>query len=66
MDADLNGYCNWWLRTPGEVQSDAATVYATGSIYNFGHAVNHEGCDLLLMISYGNTVRPAMWIDLRR
>lgn len=49
------GYCYWWLRTPGETQSDASAVFATrGGIHEEGNDVNNPE----------NAIRPAMWIDL--
>ena len=43
----------WWLRSPGEVSSNAAYVNSDGSIISFG-----------LNVNYTCGVRPAMWIDL--
>lgn len=48
-----SGSCNWWLRSPGYHQDDAAQVNDEGSIYWSRDAY-----------WYGNTVRPALWIDL--
>ena len=45
--------CCWWLRSPGEYQSDAAGVISVGSVYYSGVRVDDDaGC-----------VRPALWID---
>ena len=48
-----NGYCRWWLRTPGETPSYAACV-SDSSVFTSGNLVNRTD----------NAVRPAMWIDL--
>lgn len=44
----------WWLRSPGKDVECAAAVRADGSILEFGCIVN----------SGGQTVRPAIWIDI--
>lgn len=49
-----NGYCKWWLRSPGLNPSDATAVGSWGFIYGQGNYVFFQ--------FYG--VRPAMWIDL--
>lgn len=44
----------WWLRTPGEYQSDAAGIYVdNGEVSFYGY---YADCD-------DNVVRPAMWIS---
>ncbi len=49
-----SGNCWWWLRSPGDVEGNAAIVYSGGGISEGGSVVNH---DL-------GAVRPALWIDL--
>ena len=49
-----NGNCRWWLRSPGDDQSDAAFVLGGGYVYE-------DGDDVL---SDFDAVRPALWIDL--
>ena len=49
---DDNGFCVWWLRSPGSSTRDAACVYSGGGIYDF--YVN-DGSD---------AVRPAFFIAL--
>ncbi|MBR2310417.1 MAG: hypothetical protein IKA47_07785 [Oscillospiraceae bacterium] len=51
---ERNGYCKWWLRSPGLNPSDATAVGSWGFIYGQGNYVFFQ--------FYG--VRPAMWIDL--
>lgn len=46
-------YCWWWLRSPGEGQDRAASVYVDGKIFLSGANVNR---DYLV-------VRPAVWIE---
>ena len=49
-----NGFCGWWLRSPGGGQDNAARVRDDGD-------VNESGVD----VYYGSdAVRPALWIDL--
>ena len=48
-----SGNCWWWLRSPGEYQTDAANVYQAGDVSERGRRVYHYGA-----------VRPALWIDL--
>lgn len=48
-----NGNCWWWLRSPGEYQTDAANGNPGGSVSEWG-----------VPFSFHYTVRPAMWIDL--
>ena len=53
-----SGNCtNWWLRTPGETQDQAACVYYGGGVIAQGFPVS---------LSYYNDtcVRPAMWITI--
>lgn len=47
-----NGFCWWWLRTPGKNQGYAAAMGGPADGYQ--------------VYSYNNAVRPAMWIDLRQ
>lgn len=49
-----NGYCWWWLRSPGRNSNDAADVLHDGSVYDFGSDVNDSD----------DAVRPALWINL--
>ena len=51
---ELNGYCKWWLRSPGLNPADATAVGSWGYIYGQGNYVFFQ--------FYG--VRPAMWINL--
>jgi len=49
---EMNGYCNWYLRTPGQYGNWVAVVHANGEVSEGGYfAFDGE---------YG--VRPAMWI----
>ena len=55
VDTDeSNGFCKWWLRSPGLNPSDATAVGGQGYIYGQGNYVFFE--------FYG--VRPAMWIEI--
>ena len=49
-----NGFCWWWLRSPGSNSNRAAYVLGDGSVSCYGYGV------------YGNggAVRPALWIKL--
>ncbi len=49
-----NGNCWWWLRSPGDYQSNAADVNYVGSFFYYGSGVNYDR----------SCVRPAMWISL--
>ena len=49
-----NGYCQWWLRSPGDRQEEAAGVYIFGDVIKHGYVVDNG-------IS---VVRPALWIEL--
>lgn len=49
-----NGYCWWWLRSPGSRSNYAATVNDNGSVDFNGNYV---------LYSY-DAVRPALWINL--
>ena len=44
-------YSDWWLRSPGNGQSDAAYVYTVGDLYEYGVTVRN-----------GRGVRPALWV----
>ncbi|MBQ6234934.1 MAG: hypothetical protein IJK54_03380 [Clostridia bacterium] len=48
-----NGYCLWWLRTPGIRKMNVAFVDSTGHVSCHGYGVDHAN----------TAVRPAMWID---
>ncbi len=49
-----NGNCWWWLRSPGDDQSDAADVGGDGGVLEHGYYVFHSDA----------AVRPALWINL--
>ena len=49
-----NGYCWWWLRSPGDNRSDAAGIDCDGSVSYYGNIIDID--------KYA--VRPAMWIDV--
>ena len=49
-----NGNVEWWLRTPGGIQSTATSVTATGYVASGGYFGD----------TIGTAVRPAMWIDI--
>ena len=49
-----NGFCWWWLRSPGDNSKYAANVIDVGSVSSRGTNV-HDGRD---------AVRPALWIEL--
>lgn len=53
--AYMNGYCFWWLRTPGFTQQCAVRVSRDGEIIMYGESVHSDDI---------NAVRPAFWIDL--
>ena len=49
-----NGFCWWWLRSPGGNSAHAAGVESGGSVNAYGN-----------FVWYGvNAVRPALWIEL--
>ncbi len=48
------GYCWWWLRSPGDSKNNAAYIFTDGTIYTDGYYVH--GDDF--------AVRPAMWVKL--
>ena len=50
----VDGYCWWWLRSPGDDQSSAAYINGSGWVDTIGDDVN---CD-------DECVRPALWINL--
>lgn len=50
------GFCNWWLRTAGYKQDDAAYIHSDGNIYSFGMVADNEK---------SGTVRPAIKIRLK-
>ena len=49
-----NGNVEWWLRTPGGIQSTATSVTATGYVASGGYFGD----------TIGTAVRPAMWINI--
>lgn len=50
----INGFCWWWLRSPGNDQNYTAGLHYDGNIHKYGDRVNS---------SY-DAVRPALWINL--
>lgn len=50
-ESDSGNFCWWWLRSPGDVQNDAATVYRDGDVVD----------DVVCVLG---AVRPALWISL--
>ena len=50
-----NGYCWWWLRSPGFMQERAAGVVSEGGINSGGGSS---------VLSEANSIRPALWICL--
>ena len=46
-------HCWWWLRSPGDYSSYAASVYVDGDVYYYGGGVNYDG----------HCVRPALKIS---
>ena len=54
--AGADGYCAWWLRTPGDAINKAACVGAEGAVKNYGRGVDH---------SY-HAVRPAIWVFIEK
>lgn len=63
------GFCRWWLRTPGISQEYTSDVTEDGNInYLLGKFVDadwetYSFPDFSMILS-GDAVRPAMWIDL--
>ena len=51
---DDDGYCWWWLRSPGDGTTEAAYVDADSSVRSAGHGVSYNYY----------AVRPALWINL--
>ncbi len=37
-----NGYCYWWLRTPGKFRCNAEYVFNSGKVYTYGSDVGHN------------------------
>ena len=52
----FNGYSCCWLRSPGDIQDNAAYVHNGGSVAHYGLNVDY--------VHYA--VRPALWIDLEK
>lgn len=48
------GFCWWWLRSPGDCQSNAAIVRDDGGVVESGYGVR----------VVTTAVRPAMWIEI--
>lgn len=59
---ESDGNCMWWLRTPGMVSSNAASVWNGGSFGALGFRVNYSGGGVH---DGGLGVRPAMRIELK-
>ena len=55
MEKDDDGFCYWWLRSPGIQDSCPVVVIARGSIFTNGFSCGHKP---------EIAVRPAMWIEL--
>lgn len=55
MEKDDDGFCYWWLRSPGLEPSCPAVVIARGSVFTNGFSCGHKP---------EVAVRPAMWIEL--
>lgn len=55
-DRGDNGKADWWLRTPGGIQSTATSVTSTGYVASGGHFGDHPK----------TAVRPAMWLDIEQ
>ena len=51
---NMEGYCCWWLRSPGDDYYNAAFVHYAGAVYCIGDDV----------LDSRNAVRPALWVDL--
>ena len=48
-----DNFCDWWLRSPGITQYNAAIVRSNGNVYGDGYYINIGT----------NAVRVAMWVD---
>ncbi len=46
--------CWWWLRSPGNYQSNASYVFTVGALDPRGNGVSRDDC----------AVRPALWVNL--
>ena len=46
--------CWWWLRSPGDIQSSAASVSNDGNVYSYGNYLYNDHI----------AVRVALWLDL--
>ena len=55
-DCGDNGKADWWLRTPGGIQSTATSVTSTGYVASGGHFGDHPK----------TAVRPAMWLEIEQ
>ena len=61
------GNCIWWLRTPGEDQAHAATVFGGGTQMVNGTTIPNDGGGIVnggLEVNRTCTVRPVLWISL--
>lgn len=56
-----NGFCWWWLRTPGSRPSYVVFVRDSGAVRHIGGSV--YGLASHIGVGYG-AVRPAMWVSL--
>ena len=56
-------YKEWWLRSPGQTDEWAATVFL-GSISEVGESVYYDYITPDVILGGKRGVRPAMWIDL--
>lgn len=64
----FEGYCSWWLRTPGSSLENASNITEHGSVDDYGDAVYemdvwHEKINEYIRTSLC-FVRPAIWINL--
>lgn len=59
---DSDGSCWWWLRSPGNQQNVAASVYFDGGVYSIGGVVNElYGYTTYISI---HAIRPAIWVEI--
>ena len=52
------GYCWWWMRSPGKTVNYAACVGSDG-------VVNCSGNDVMYESGAVGTVRPALWVNIK-
>ncbi len=53
-DTDDDGYCHWWLRTPGSKQDSAVNMLSMGFYNSYGASVDYDRI----------VVRPMIWVNL--